>query len=139
MLAGVKLALWMLAGAVALAGCDSGGSDADPDAIKGAPKQVAAAVAALDGATRAGRYDEVCDELFTRAARARAGGRDCAALLRSATEDVRRPQVRLLSIRVSGDNAEARVRTRSSGEGTVDETIELVRERGRYRIASLSP
>jgi hypothetical protein len=139
MLAGVKRALWMLAGAMALAGCDSGGSDADPDAIKGAPKQVAAAVAALDAATRSGRYDEVCDELFTRAARSRAGGKDCAALLRSATEDVRRPQVRLVSIRVSGDNAEARVRTRSAGEKAVDETIALRRERGRYRIASLSP
>jgi hypothetical protein len=85
MLAGVKAALCVLAGAAALAGCDSGGSERDPEAAKGAPKQVAAAVTALDAATRAGRYEEVCNELFTRAARARAGGRDCPALLRSAT------------------------------------------------------
>ncbi len=127
-----------LAAAAALAGCDSGGSEA-PKAVTGAPKQVADAVTALDAATRAGRYGEVCDELFTRAARRRAGGKDCAALLRSATEDVRRPRVRLLAIRVKGDDAEARVRTRAAGERAVDETIALRRERGRYRIASLSP
>ncbi len=139
MLAGVKAALCLVAAAAALAGCDSGGSDPDPEVIKGAPRQVAGAVAALDAATRAGRYKEICDELFTRAARRRAGGRDCAALLRSATEDVRRPRVRLLSIRVKGKTAEARVRTRAAGERAVDETIALRRERGRFRIASLSP
>lgn len=139
MLAGVKRALCLLAGAVALAGCDSGDSDGDPEAIKGAPRQVAAAVTALDAATRAGRWGEICDRLFTRSARARAGGRDCPALLRSATEDVRRPRVRLLAIRIKGDTAEARVRTRSAGARPVDETIDLRRERGRYRIASLSP
>jgi hypothetical protein len=139
MLAGVKRALCLLAGALAFAGCDSGDSGGDPEAIKGAPKQVAGAVTTLDAATRAGRYGEICDRLFTRAARARAGGGDCEALLRSATEDVRRPRVRLLSIRVKGDTAQARVRTRSAGERAVDETIALRRERGRYRIASLSP
>ena len=140
MLAGVKRALSVLAGAAAFAGCDSGGSDGDPEAIKGAPKQVAAAVSALDAATRAGRYREICDELFTRSARTRAGGKDCAALLRSATEDVRGPRVRLLSIRVKDDKtAEARVRTRSTGERSVDETIAFRRERGSYRISSLSP
>ena len=139
MLAGVKRALSVLACAAALAGCDSGGSGDDPETIKGAPKQVAAAISALDAATRAGRFGEICDELFTRAARTRAGGKDCASLLRSATEDVRGPRVRLLSIRVKGQAAEARVRTRSAGERAVDETIALRRERGRYRIASLSP
>ena len=139
MLAGVKRALCLFAGALTLAGCDSGGSDSDSEPIKGAPKQVAAAVAALDSATRAGRWDEICDRLFTHSARARAGGGDCAELLRAATEDVRRPRVRLLSIRIKGPTAEARVRTRSAGESAVDETIALRRERGRYRIASLSP
>ena len=139
MLAGVKRALSLLVGAAALAGCDSGGSGGDPEAIKGAPKQVAAAVTALDTATRARRYREICDELFTRSARTRAGGKDCAALLRSATEDVRHPRVRLLSITVRGHTAEARVRTRAAGERTVDETIAFRRERGRYRISSLSP
>ena len=139
MLAGVKRALSLLAGAAAFAGCDSGGSEGDPEAIKGAPKEVAAAVAALDAATRAGRHREICDDLFTRAARTRAGGKDCAALLRSATEDVRDPRVRLLSITVRGNTAQARVRTRAAGERAVDETIAFRRERGRYRISSLSP
>ena len=135
----MKRASFVLAGLALLTGCDSGGRKADPEAIRGAPKQVAAAVASLESATRARRYGEICEDLFTRAARRRAGGRDCAELLRAATEDVRRPRVRLLSIRVKGETAEARVRTRSAGERAVDETIALRRERGRYRIASLSP
>jgi hypothetical protein len=139
MLAGVKRALCLLAGALALAGCDWGESEDDAEAVKGAPKDVAAAVLALDAATRARRWDEICDRLFTRSARRRAGGDDCAELLRSATEDVRRPQVRLVSIRIKGPTATARVRTRAAGERAVDETIALRRERGRYRIASLSP
>ena len=139
MLAGVKRALSLLVGAVALAGCDSGGSGEDPEAAKGAPKEVAAAVSALDAATRAGRYREICDELFTRSARTRAGGKDCAPLLKSATEEVRDPRVRLVSIRVKGNTAEARVRTRAAGERAVDETIAFRRERGSYRISSLSP
>lgn len=139
MLAGVKRALCLLAGAAVLAGCESGRSDGDAEAVKGAPKDVAAAVMSLDAATRAHRWDEICDRLFTRSARRRAGGDDCAELLRSATEDVRRPRVRLVAIRIKGDTAEARVRTRAAGERAVDETIALRRERGRYRIASLSP
>jgi len=47
--------------------------------------------------------------------------------------------VRLVSIRVKGNTAEARVRTRASGERAVDETIAFRRERGSYRISSLSP
>ena len=139
MLAGVKRVLCLLVGAAALAGCDLGESDGDAEAVKGAPKDVAAAVMALDAATRARRWDEICDRLFTRVARRRAGGDDCAELLRAATEDVRRPRVRLVSIRIKGNTAEARVRTRAAGERAVDETIALRRERGRYRIASLSP
>lgn len=131
----------MLVGAALFAGCSSDSSDDETERakpIEGVAKQVAAAVGRLDEAARGRRFEEICDELFTRAARARAGGGDCAVLLSSATEDVKRPRVRVLSINVEGRRAQARVRTRSAGERTVDETIALERERGRYRIASLS-
>ena len=140
MLAGVKRALSLLAGALALAGCDSGGSDEDPEAIKGAPKQVAAAVSALDAATRAGRYREICDELFTRAARTRAGGQGLRRAAALGHRGRARPaRAAALDPGEGRQTAEARVRTRAAGERAVDETIALRRERGRYRIASLSP
>ena len=115
----------------------SGGSDDDPQPITGPGKQVADVVTRLERATRGRRFDVVCDELFTRAARSRAGGRNCVRLLRSTAEDVRRPRIRLLDVRIKGDRAEARVRTLAEGQTAVEETIDLLRERGGYRIASL--
>ena len=113
------------------------GDDDEPKTISGPGKEVADVVVRLERATRRGQFEVVCDDLFTRAARARAGGRNCVRLLRSTARDVRRPRIRLLSVRIDGNRAEARVRTRSEGQAAVDETIDLLREGGRYRIASL--
>ena len=144
MLAGVRrgtigavaaLAGVLLVGGVLLGG--SGDSDDDPEPITGAGRQVADVVTRLERATRRRRFDVVCDRLFTSAARTRAGGRNCVKLLRSTAKDVRRPRIRLLSVRIEGNRAQARVRTLAEGQTAVEETIDLLRERGRYRIASL--
>ncbi len=129
-LAGVVLALALLLGG-------SGDSDDDPQPITGPGKQVADVVTRLELATRRRQFAVVCDELFTRAARVRAGGRDCVRLLRSTAKDVRRPRIRLLSVRIDGRRAEARVRTLAEGQTAVEETIDLLREGGGYRIAAL--
>ena len=144
MLAGVRrgiigavaaLAGILLVGTTLLGG--SGDSDEDPKPITGPGKQVADVVTRLERATRRRRFDVVCDELFTHAARTRAGGGNCIRLLRSTAKDVRRPRIRLLSVRINGNRAEARVRTLAEGQTAVEETIDFLRERGRYRIASL--
>jgi hypothetical protein len=137
MLAGVKRALPGLLVAALLTGCSSS-PEPDPKPIRGAPKGVAQTVADLEARVRLARYRSICDELFTRAARARAGGGDCEALLRAAMRDVRRPDIRLLSIRVRGNRATARVRSRSAGQRPADESLELVREDGRYLIDALA-
>jgi hypothetical protein len=125
----------VLAWAVLLGGIGGSGDDADP--ITGPGKQVADAVSRLERATRLRRFDVLCDELFTRSARARAGGRNCVALLRSTAKDVRRPRIRLLSVRVDGDRAQADVRTLSEGQAAIQETIDFQLEGGRYRIDAL--
>ena len=144
MLAGVRRGI--LGAVVALAGVvlvgmllrgGSEGSDDDPQPITGPGRQVAEVVTRLERATRRRQFEVVCDELFTRAARARAGGGNCVRLLRSTAKDVRRPHIRLLSVRINGNRADARVRTRAQGQAAVEETIDLQRERGRYRIAAL--
>lgn len=137
MLAVVKGSLTGLLAAAALAGCSSGG-EAAPKPIAGTPKQVARVVAELESATRAGRYGAICDELFTRAARRRAGGRDCPRLIAEVGRGLRRPSIRLLSIRIAGGRAEARVRSRAAGQAPLVDTILLRREGGRYRIESLA-
>ena len=125
----------LVVGAVLLGGSED--SEDDPQPITGPDRQVADVVTRLERATRRRRFDVVCDELFTRAARTRAGGGNCVRLLRSTARDVRRPRIRLVSVRINGNRAEARVRTLAAGQTAVEETIDLQRERGRYRIAAL--
>ena len=137
MLAGVKPGLIALLLAAALAGCSSGGTDDEPRPVEGAGKGVADAIARLEAATRERDYEAICDDLFTSSARRRAGGEDCSELLRSTAGDVRAPSLRVLSIRIEGDRAQARVRTRAQGQDAIEETIELVREGGGYRISAL--
>ena len=126
-----------LAACAALAGCSLGGED-EPKPIAGAPKDIAAAIDDLERASRAGDWDTICEELFSSAARDRAGGRDCRRLLRETAGDVRRPEIRLLSIELEQERARARVRTRSAGQAPVEDTVVLVRERGEWRIDALS-
>jgi len=127
----------MLLAALALTGCLPG-SDDGPKKISGAPKEVADVVARLGAATRRREYNVLCDDLFTRSARARAGGKDCVALLRETAKDVQRASIRLLDVKIKGNRAEARVRTTAEGQTAVVETIDLVRERGRFRISALA-
>ncbi len=95
-------------------------------------------VTELDAATRQGQYRRICDELFTSAARRRAGGRDCPSLLRSTARELRNPSVELVSIRVTSREALARVRTRAMGQAPIVDVLVLRREGGRYRIEALT-
>lgn len=131
----VALAGALLVGVLLLDG--SGDSDDEPQPITGRDRQVADVVTRLERATRRRRFDVVCDDLFTRAARARAGGANCVRLLRSTAKDVRRPRIRLVSVQIEGDRAEAKVRTLAEGQAAVEETIDFQLEGGRYRIAAL--
>ena len=127
----------VLVAAVVLTGCLPG-SDDEPKAIKGAPKEVADVIARLERATQRRQFAVLCDQLFTASARARAGGKDCVALLRETAKDVRKARIRLLDVRIDGKRATARVRTTAEGQTAVEETIDLVRDRGRYRISALA-
>jgi len=121
--------------AVLLPGCLGG--DEEPQAVAGAPREIARVVERLERATAAGDFETVCDELFTAAARERAGGDDCAELTGSAAAEIERPRIRLTSIEVEGERARARVTTRAGGQGDVPETIELRREQGEWRVEAL--
>ena len=134
---GIQSLVVALLAAVAITGC-APGSDDGPKPIKGAPKDVADVIARLERATQQRQFGVLCDELFTRSARARAGGKGCVALLRETAKDVRRARIRLLDVRINGNRATARVRTTAEGQTAVEESIDLVRERGRYRISALA-
>ncbi|MEX2252651.1 MAG: entry exclusion lipoprotein TrbK [Thermoleophilaceae bacterium] len=127
------LVMTVLGGAL-LTGC---GED-DPEPVKGAAKQVAATVARLELLTQRKDFQVICRELFTADARRRAGGDDCPKLLAETGNDVRAPRIELLSVTIDGESARAKVRTSARGQAPVEDQIELVRERGGYRIESLT-
>jgi hypothetical protein len=137
LLAVMRAALTACIALLGLAGC-SLGADEEPETVEGAPREIAAVVDALEQATRRGDYRTICDDLFTSGARRRAGGADCARLLRSTSRGLRRPRIELLEIKLKERGAEVRVRTRAEGQPSLVDTIEMSRERGEYRIEALA-
>ena len=75
-----------------------------------------------------------CRDLFTAAARRRAGGRDCARLTRSAAAGIERPRIETVAIEREGKTARVRVRTRATGQAAVTDELLLRREAGEWRV-----
>jgi hypothetical protein len=135
-----KTGLAVLAAVAALAtpACSDSEPAPAPPEISGPPQRVARAVERLERAIRVRDFDTVCDDLLTAAARARAGGARCAATMADDVRGLRRPRLRLLSIRIAGRGAAARVRTDAAGQGPVADTLRLERSGRGYRISALS-
>ncbi len=124
--------------AVAIAGCSAGGDHERASPSRGAESAAAAVIVRLDGDLRAGRYDDVCDALFSPRARREAGGARCARALQAQTVGVTQPRVQLSSVRVRGGTARAAVRVTSADRPAADQTIVLVRAGTTFKIAGLS-
>jgi hypothetical protein len=120
-----------------LAGC-SFGDDDEPEPAAGTVRAVGETVERLERAIARGDWQEVCDDLFTRSARGRAGGDACPRLLRADAEGLRRPRIRILRIEVEGERAQARVRSLARGQGPITDVIELRRQGRSYRVESLA-
>jgi len=131
LLVGASLAL------LATAGCGGEGDETVPRDIAGPPRQVARVVDDLDRAVRARDFERICRDLLTADARARAGGGRCAAKMAAEAKDVRRPWIKLQSIHVVGNRAEAVLLTSAKGEEPVEETLQLARRGDGYRIVAL--
>jgi hypothetical protein len=125
-----------MAVAATLSGCL--GADEEPQPARGAPRDIARVVERLERATAERDFATVCDELFTSAARERAGGEDCARLTRSAAAGVSRPRIELKAIEVEGERARVRISTRATGQAEVPEVLELRREGGGWRVEALA-
>jgi hypothetical protein len=126
-----------VAGFLTLTGCSLGADEEAPQA-SGAPAEIAAVVERLERATAERDWATICADLFTAAARQRAGGADCARLLREAAADVRRPAIEIRGIRVRpGGRASVAVRTRAEDHATVPDVLELRREEGEWRVEAL--
>ena len=126
-----------MACSLALSGCSLGG-DEQPKPAAGTVKAVGEAIERLERAMARGDWRAVCNDLFTPAARERAGGDTCPRLLRSDAAGLRDPSIRVLRIDVQRRRATVRVRSRARGQPPLTDLIELRRVGGRYRVEALA-
>jgi hypothetical protein len=124
-----------MAVAAFLAGCLGGDDDAMPASAPA--RAIAAAVERLERATAEGDFAAVCNDVFTAAARERAGGTDCERLTRSAAEGIARPRIDVTAIEIRGDTATVAIVTRAEGQAEVPDELELRREGGEWRVEAL--
>ena len=91
-------------------------------------------------ATRDKDYQELCDDLYAAdlVDRIRAAGLPCEVALRTGLEDRQNPQLAVLTVEVTGDQAAARVRSTAQGEVPSVDTVGLKKEDGGWKVASLS-
>jgi hypothetical protein len=122
--------------AALLAGCL--GADEEPRPAAGAPREIAEVVQRLERATARQDYATICEELFTAAARERAGGDDCERLTRSAAAGIARPRIEVKAIAVQGERARVEIVTRASGQAAVPDELELRREQDGWRVEALT-
>jgi hypothetical protein len=91
----------------------------------------------LETATARHDFAVICDELLSSTERRQAGGDQCASLLEERAKGVKRPRIRINRIVLGHESAAVHVTTTAAGQAPVADTLRLVREGGRFRIASL--
>jgi hypothetical protein len=113
--------------------------DDGPPAVSGTPKEAVEVVEAFRRALAARDFAAICEELYTVEAREAAGGDDCQSVLAQETAKLRDPQVNIVGLTVRGSEATVQVQASVDGEKPVADTIRLVRQEGKFRIASAGP
>jgi hypothetical protein len=123
--------LLLVLAACALAGCgDSGPSDEE---------QIRSALAEFQRATAGKDYRALCDRILAPrlVETVKQIGLPCEVALEKGFQDVRDPRLSVGAITVNGDGATAQVRSSAAGQAPSEDTVELVRDGDRWRIASL--
>jgi hypothetical protein len=119
-----------------LAGC--GGHDTRSPAAE--QQQVRGTLARFVQASARGDYASLCSTLLAGelVAKIRSVGVPCELAVRTGLDRVRDPRMRIGSVYVKGDRASVMVRSWAKGEKASTDVVELVRERGGWRVASLA-
>jgi hypothetical protein len=117
----------------ALAGC--GGKDTPSDT-----EQVRSALVEFGKATAAKDYKTMCTKLLAQSLldKMQAVGIGCEEALQKGLGDVKSPKLSVGKITVDGPTARAEVRTSAEGQEPSDDTIELRKVNGSWRISSLA-
>ena len=128
-----------LALAVLLAGCTASRSNKDSSSdFQGANALVASTIEDLESAASKGDEAEICGQLLSARLvdRLSTRGKDCRTVVQDALDDADTSNLTVESVRISGDRAVARVKAETGDHDRI-ETVALVRERNRWKIAQL--
>ena len=123
--------------AAGLSGCGgAGGASGD---FEGAQAEVAEAIERLETTgTRQEGAGEICRDLLTQELAARlATGSTCETEIRQAIADADLFDLRVTDVAVDGDRATAE-EVRAAGDSRAEGTVQLVRERGDWRVAEIT-
>jgi len=112
-----------------LAGCGSSPGD-----------QVRSRLSGFADATAKRDYQALCDDYFAPALvdQVEQAGLPCEAAIRPELSATQKPKLTIRSIEVKGDKALARVHTSAANQPPSDDTIQLVKVKDKWRIASLA-
>ena len=121
---------------VALGGCGAA-STRSPAAEQ---QQVRGTLQRFANASAAGDYASMCQSLLAGRliAKIRSLGVPCELAVRTGLSSVKDPRLSVQSVRIDGDRASALVRSTAQGQRPSTDIVQLVREGGRWRVASLA-
>ena len=117
---------------VAVAGLSACGGDSDDDQVRAVVERFADAGAKQD-------YQRICDELITPALSKKVEeiGLPCEVAFRQGLKDVKKPTLTVRSVKVDGDKALVGVHSTALNQQPSDDTVEVVKVDGEWRISSL--
>jgi hypothetical protein len=123
---------------LALAGCgaDTENGGDGPDATTA----VRATVAKFGVATRTHDWQTICDDLLseTLVSKIEDVGLPCETAVEKGLGDVKNPTLEITDVSIAGARALVSIHTTATGQAASDDALQLVRQNGAWRIASLA-
>lgn len=123
--------------APALAGCAQ--APTSTGNLKGAQKDVASAVEALQTDAQSRKPAKICSDVLARAlaAKLKSTGGDCVAEMDKLTGDADDYTLKVTAVKITGSTATARVKARVGGKDNAVTTFTLALEDKKWRLTSL--
>lgn len=103
-------------------------------------KQARQTVERFAAASRDKDYQELCDDLLSSSIveSLRSTGLPCEIALRKGLSDVQNPTIDVKSVEIKGDKAFVKTSSEAAGQPSSEDTVELHKENGHWRITSLA-
>jgi hypothetical protein len=123
--------------AAALAGCAQAPSSTGN--LKGAEKDVAATVEALQTDAQSHKPAKICSDVLSRALaeKLKSSGGDCVDEMDKLTSDADDYALKVSDVTITGSTATARVKARKGGKDNAVTTFSLALEDGKWRLTNL--